>query len=156
MLRRPELIGLTTDWLRMTSEGEVVIKAGGQISHLCCISLVFRRAPVLQRIGFFDSVRVAADLEFIQRLGLAFGERAAPRLRWPLLVGRARADSLTANEDYGLARTGFTAIRRDYHASAEAWHARIRAGEAAPRMPFPLTARRFDAHALILPQGAEG
>lgn len=152
LLRRPELIGLTTDWLRMTSEGEVVIKAGGQISHLCCISLVFRRAPVLERIGFFDSVRVAADLEFIQRLNLAFGERAAPRLRWPLLVGRARADSLTAHEDYGLARTGFTAIRRDYHASAEAWHARIRAGEAAPRMPFPLTTRRFDAHALILPQ----
>ncbi|MBX9751867.1 MAG: glycosyltransferase [Roseococcus sp.] len=150
--RRPELIGLTTDWLRMTSEGEVVIKAGGQISHLCCISLVFRRAPVLERIGFFDSVRVAADLEFIQRLGLGFGERACPRLRWPLLVGRARADSLTAHEDYGLARTGFTAIRRDYHASAEAWHACIRAGEATPRMPFPLTTRRFDAHALILPQ----
>lgn len=152
LLRRPALIGLTTDWLRMTSAGEVIIKAGGQISHLCCISLVFRRAPVLQRIGFFDSVRVAADLEFIQRLGLAFGERAAPRLRWPLLVGRARADSLTAHEDYGLARTGFTAIRRDYHASAEAWHDRIRAEQAAPRMPFPLTTRCFDAHALILPQ----
>ncbi len=152
LLRRPELIGLTTDWLRMTSEGEVIIKAGGQIAHLCCISLVFRRAPVLDRIGFFDSVRVAADLEFIQRLNLAFGERACPRLRWPLLVGRARADSLTAHEDYGLVRTGFTAIRRDYHASAGGWHDRIRAGEVTPRMPFPLTTRRFDAHALILPE----
>ncbi|MEI6161570.1 MAG: glycosyltransferase, partial [Roseococcus sp.] len=152
LLRRPDLIGLTTDWWRMTSEGEIIIKAGGQISHLCCISLVFRRAPVMQRLGFFDSVRIAADLEFIQRLGLAFGERAAPRLRWPLLVGRARAGSLTADAEIGLSRTGFTAIRTDYHAQAETWHARIRAGEAEPCMPFPLAARRFDAHALILPR----
>ncbi|UPY36953.1 glycosyltransferase [Sediminicoccus sp. KRV36] len=151
LLRRPDLIGLTTDWLRMTSEGEIIIKAGGQIAHLCCISLIFRRAAVMERIGFFDSVRVAADLEFIQRIGLAFGERAVPRLRWPLLVGRARADSLTASEEFGLGRTGFTTIRSDYHASAEAWHERIRAGEATPRLPFPLGTRRFAAHALILP-----
>jgi len=157
MLRqRPDLVGLTTDWFRMTSEGGIIIKAGGQIAHLCCISLVFRRAPVLERVGFFDSVRVAADLEFIQRIGLVFGERASPRLRWPLLTGRARADSLTAHVEYGLGRTGFTAIRSDYHARASEFHAAIRAGTADARMPFPLDQRRFAAHPMILPDAWAG
>ncbi|MGK7870623.1 glycosyltransferase [Falsiroseomonas sp. E2-1-a20] len=150
--RRPDLVGLTTDWLRMTSEGRIVVKAGGQISHSCCISLVFRRAPVLERLGFFDSVRIAADLEFIQRMGLVFGSRAVPRLRWPLLFGRARSDSLTANEEFGLSRTGFTPIRAAYHEAAAYFHARIRAGDLGARMPFPLAERRFSAPIDILPE----
>lgn len=151
LLRRPDLMGLTTDWLRMTTPGGIVVKAGGQISHLCCISLVFRREPVLERIGFFDSVRVAADLEFIQRMQLGFGPRAVPRLRWPLLFGRARSDSLTANEEFGISRTVFTATRTAYHAAADVFHARIAAGEAELRMPFPLRDRRFPAPATIMP-----
>jgi hypothetical protein len=92
---RPEVVGLTTDWLRMTSDGEAVVKAGGQNAHVCCISLVFRREPVLRRVGFFDSVRIEGDMEYIRRMGLAFGPDAVLRLRWPLLFGRSRSDSLT-------------------------------------------------------------
>ncbi|MBU8541082.1 glycosyltransferase [Falsiroseomonas tokyonensis] len=150
LLRRPDVMGLTTDWLRMTSDGDIVIKAGGQISHLCCISLVFRRAPVLDKVGFFDSVRIAADLEFIQRIGLTWGARAVPRLRWPLLFGRARSDSLTASEEFGISRTGFTEPRHIYHENSESFHARIKAGEPA-YMPFPLRVRPFVAPKIILP-----
>jgi tetratricopeptide (TPR) repeat protein len=151
LLRHPGLIGLTTDWLRMTTEGEVVIKAGGQIAHLCCISLVFRRLPVLTRIGFFDSVRIAADLELIQRLGLVFGTQNVPRLRWPLLFGRTRSDSLTASEEFGISRIGFTEPREMYHRYADAFHAQIAKGGSA-YMPFPLRHRLFEAPAIILPK----
>ncbi|WP_439598638.1 glycosyltransferase [Falsiroseomonas sp.] len=150
LLRRPDVVGLTTDWLRMTSDGDIVIKAGGQISHLCCISLVFRRDPVIDKVGFFDSVRIAADLEFIQRIGLTYGARAVPRLRWPLLFGRARSDSLTASEEFGISRTGFTEPRHIYHENSESFHARIKAGEPA-YMPFPLRVRPFVAPKIILP-----
>lgn len=149
LLRRPDIVGLTTDWLRMTSDGEIVIKAGGQISHVCCISLMFRRAALAQ-VGFFDSVRVAADLEFIQRLGLVYGASAVPRVRWPLLFGRARADSLTASEEYGLLRTRFTGPRQSYHDAAEGFHEQIRQGDSA-YMPFPLRTRKFAAHPALLP-----
>jgi glycosyltransferase involved in cell wall biosynthesis len=150
LLRHPEVMGLTTDWLRMTTDGDIVIKAGGQISHRCCISLVFRRAPVMDRLGFFDSVRIAADLEFIQRMGLVFGENAVPRLRWPLLFGRARSDSLTASEEFGVSRTGFTEPRQVYHRHSEEFHARIVAGAPA-YLPFPQLEREFKAPAIILP-----
>jgi tetratricopeptide (TPR) repeat protein len=154
LLRRPDIVGLTTDWLRMTSDGEIVIKAGGQISHVCCISLMFRRAAMAQ-VGFFDSVRVAADLEFIQRLGLVYGASSVPRVRWPLLFGRARADSLTASEEYGLLRTRFTGPRQSYHDAAEGFHEQIRQGGSA-YMPFPLRTRKFAAHPALLPDRGLG
>ena len=149
---RPDVVGLTTDWLRMTSDGEVVVKAGGQIAHVCCISLVFRREPVLRRVGFFDSVRIEADMEYIRRMGLAFGPGAVLRLRWPLLFGRSRSDSLTASEEFGLTRTGYTEPRRLYQAAYKAWHARIAAGASSPLLPFPLAERPFTAPAIMLPR----
>ncbi|PSJ65360.1 hypothetical protein C7I84_03180 [Mesorhizobium ephedrae] len=152
LLTRPDLVGLTTDWLRMTTDGNVVIKAGGQISHLCCISLVFRR-EAMEKVGFFDSVRIAADLEFIQRLGLAYGTQAIPRLRWPLLLGRARSDSLTASEEFGLTRFGFSEPRQRYHEKSKLFHSEIQRGDR-PYMPFPLAARKFEADQIILPSRA--
>lgn len=147
----PRLIGLTTDWLRMTSEGEIVIKSGGQISHVCCISLVFRREPAVEKAGFFDSVRIEADMEYIRRLNLLFGEGSVARLRWPLLMGRAHSSSLTASEEYGITRTGFTQPRLDYQAASKAWHTKISSSEADGLMPFPLADRRFDAPEVMLP-----
>jgi glycosyltransferase involved in cell wall biosynthesis len=147
----PGLVGVTTDWLRMTTAGELVIKAGGQISHVCCISLVFRRAAALDRIGFFDSVRIEADMELIRRLTQAFGPRAVARLRWPFLFGRAHSASLTASEEFGITRTGFTEPRRRYQAAQKAWHAQMRARGAPPFLPFPMAARPFEAPALMLP-----
>ncbi len=148
---RSDLIGVTTDWLRMTSDGALMVKAGGQISHVCCISLVFRRTPVLDEIGFFDSVRIEADMEFIRRIRLRFGEAAYARLRWPLLFGRVRSDSLTGNEDYGISRTGFSEPRLQYQAAQAEWHAAIRSGAASPYMAYPLQRRAFPAPAIILP-----
>ncbi|MEL6955404.1 MAG: glycosyltransferase family A protein [Pseudomonadota bacterium] len=148
--RRKDLQALTTDWLRMTTNGNLMVKAGGQISHVCCISLVFRRQQVMDAIGLFDSVRIEADMEYIRRIQLAFGRRALVRLRWPLLFGRVRSDSLTGNEEFGISRTGFSPPRLEYQAHQAAWHDRIRRGDS-PFMPFPLKTRKFDAPGIILP-----
>ena len=150
---RPELVGVTTDWFRMTTDGRVVIKAGGEISHICCISFVFRRREALRAAGFFDSVRIEADMEYIRRLGRILGGQSVARLRWPLLIGRAHSASLTASEEDGVARTGFTAPRLAYQSSYRAWHRRIAAGDSDGRMPFPLGDRRFDAPHSMLPHG---
>lgn len=148
--QRPDVVGLTTDWIRMTTQGEVVIKAGVQIAHVCCISLVFRRQPVVSAIGFFDSVRIEADMEFIRRMTLRFGPSAVLRLRWPLLFGRAHSASLTASEEFGLTRTGFTAPRLAYQAAQRQWHQSIARGQS-PYLEFPLAARCFPAPPIMLP-----
>jgi hypothetical protein len=107
----------------------------------------------MRQLGFFDSVRIEADMEFIRRMRLAFGASAVLRLRWPLLFGRAHADSLTANEEYGITRTGFTGPRLEYQAAQRGWHAAIVDG-ASNYMPFPLARRPFEAPELILPERA--
>nr|GGI01694.1 hypothetical protein GCM10011355_32950 [Aquisalinus luteolus] len=149
--KRPDVMGLTTDWIRMTTNGEIQIKAGGQISHVCCISLVFRRELVLKAIGFFDSVRIEADMEYIRRISLTFGESSILRLRWPLLFGRARSDSLTGNEEFGISRTGFSAPRLEYQLHQANWHREIETGNTTAYMPFPLSERKFKAPGIILP-----
>lgn len=150
LLERPEVMGLTTDWLRMTNEGGLQIKAGGQISHVCCISLVFRRKEVLEGIGFFDSVRIEADMEFIRRIELKFGHQAMKRLRWPLLFGRVRSDSLTGNDEFGITRTGFSPTRVQYQAAQALYHTEIREGRS-PVISFPLAERLFAAPDIMLP-----
>lgn len=147
---RKDIVGLTTDWLRMTNSGNVMVKAGGQISHVCCISLVMRRKEAIDGIGFFDSVRIEADMEYIRRLQLHFGKPAVARLRWPLLFGRARSDSLTGNEEYGISRTGFSEPRLQYQAAQSEWHDAVKKG-ASPFIDFPQRERTFSAPKIILP-----
>jgi glycosyltransferase involved in cell wall biosynthesis len=147
----PKLIGLSTDWFRMDTSGRLIIKAGGQISHVCCISFVFRRQAALDSAGLFDSVRIEADMEYIRRLTLIHGQNAIARLRWPLLIGRAHEESLTANVSYGITRTGFTKPRLDYQKSYKAWHDEIRMGVHNGFMPFPLSERIYKAPNTMLP-----
>lgn len=149
--KNAHVVALTTDWLRITTEGELVVKAGGQISHVCCISIVFRRQEVLDAIGFYDSVRIEADMEYIRRLTVTFGASAVARLRWPLLFGRAHSASLTASQEYGITRVGFTEPRQLYQASQIRWHKDIAYGEAEGVTPFPMPERLFDAPDLMLP-----
>jgi hypothetical protein len=151
LLRQNDVVGLTTDWIRMTSNGDIVVKPGGQIAHVCCISLVFRRKPVLAAQGFFDSVRIEGDMEYIRRMSLCFGQDAVLRLRWPLLFGRSRSDSLTASEEFGLTRTGYTEPRRQYQAAYKEWHKKVVAGASA-LLSFPLPERKFFAPPIMLPE----
>lgn len=150
LMAHPGIVGLTTDWLRMTTDGDMVIKAGGQIVHVSCISLVFRRKQVMDRIGFFDSVRIEADMEYIRRMTRIFGAPAVPRLRWPLLFGRSHSASLTASEEFGLTRTGYTEPRVRYQAAYKAWHKTIEPNSKAV-MPFPLDSRIYEAPTIMLP-----
>ena len=149
--QRKDIIGLTTDWVRMTTEGDFVIKSGAQISHLCCISFVFRREEVISQVGLFDSVRIEADMEYIKRIGIVFGTDRVARLRWPLLLGRAHDASLTANSEYGITRTGFTTPRLDYQKAYKIWHQQIADGESG-FLPFPLSERIYSAPQMMLPE----
>ena len=151
LLKKPNVMALTTDWIRMSTDGQIIVKAGGQIAHVCCISIVFRRAEVLNSIGLYDSVRIEADMEYIRRMRIVFGTENVLRLRWPLLFGRAHSESLTASEEYGITRTGFTEPRLNYQASYKKWHHKIKKGEIAA-LPFPMTKRVFEAPSVMLPE----
>ena len=107
---------------------------------------MFRRARVLERVGFWDSVRFGADTEFWRRLQAVFGPDAVAELPELLAIGRIREGSLTRapGSAYAGVKTG---ARRAYELAWRNWHAT--AAPEALRLPFPLAARPFGAPAIL-------
>ncbi|MBI4921059.1 MAG: glycosyltransferase family 2 protein [Devosia nanyangense] len=64
-------------------------------------SLLFRREPVLEKVGGWDTARFAADSEFQQRISIAFGWNAVRSVPLPLSLVRYAETSLTASNAFG-------------------------------------------------------
>ena len=146
---RPEIVAVTTNWVRMTTEGSMVLQNKNHYSYRACISTVFRREEMLQRSGFFDSVRAEGDGEFENRIKILFGEHRVVNYPWPLCFGRVRPGSITASEEFGLIRGRGRPVREEYRKAYRKWHKEIGNGHDG-YMPFPIRARPFEAPGLIL------
>jgi glycosyltransferase involved in cell wall biosynthesis len=77
-------------------------------------SLMFRRAQVLENIGYWDTVRFAADSEYKKRITAVFGKDAVVDLdSGPLSFPRQSSGSLTGSSAFGY--KGFLAgVRKEY------------------------------------------
>ena len=106
-------------------------------------SLLFDGAAVLPALGGFDSVRKAADTEFIRRIEARFSPGSVTVLAEPLAVVQTTPDSLSRN-DFGMLRR--SPAREAYRVGFEGWHARIASGATSARLepparaPFPAPA----------------
>ena len=113
--------------------------------QICHISLVFRKSLV-EKIGYFDTVRYSADGEFRSRLIAVFGQESVPTLNLNLYKARYRTDSLTSSGDgkhFSLVNNEVVYAknekRQQYANSYAFWHAR----ESQRYLPFPLMKRLF-------------
>jgi len=112
-------------------------------------TLMFRRRPVVERLGYWDSVRKAADSEFISRMKLAFDTEirsVSPGV--PLTFALLEQESLSGRD---LFRGFLHPERKIYQARYREWHAQIESGEVSPYMPEGEAARRFMAPPSFLP-----
>lgn len=85
-------------------------------------SLMFRREAVLEKVGYWDRVRFAADSEFKNRLIAVFGKQAIVDLEnGPLSFPMQSSNSLTANSKFGY--NGFLmGVRKEYRESYGYYH----------------------------------
>lgn len=111
----------------------------GRYLHANLASLMFRREPVLSRIGYWDSVRFGGDIEFIKRLKKAFGETKVARVKpGPVELARESEASLTGNARFGY--PGYLmGARKEY---AEASAAFLESGQSL-KIEFPQSRRSF-------------
>ncbi|MDX1383023.1 MAG: glycosyltransferase [Thermoanaerobaculia bacterium] len=128
--------------MRISDSGDLVVGSGFQLTPL---SLMIRRRPVLDRLGFFDSVRVSADTELHRRLEATFGEESVVAWDAALLFMAAHADSLTGGGPFAITWRGLGPVRLRYRAGFRQWHRRIRVRGEDPRVAFPPTRRPFPA-----------
>ncbi len=112
-------------------------------------SLMFRRKPVMECIGWYDSVRAAGDGEFHLRMERAFGRNSIRKIDKLLSFVSWSDTSLSGggafqiDSDLGL----FSPTRSAYRKAFGLWH------ETTDRlyMPFPLEKRPFPIPENLLP-----
>jgi hypothetical protein len=97
----PDMKACSVRWQRVIEGRSDRVLMEGKSSRMALISLMIKRAPVLDKAGFFDCVRIAADSEYVARLGRIFGRKAVRNLRHILYTGLLREGSLTTGNAGG-------------------------------------------------------
>lgn len=150
LLAHPERIGVWTDWVRMHGDGHFYFKVqwGGTYQHEAVATLMIRRRDVLDRIGYWDSVRFAADTEFLFRIKRVYGKEAVPKMSMPTVISLFHENSLTNNPLTGISEGGLSPVRQRYRDAWGQWHMHH---DAPLYMPFPLSERLYPADEEMLP-----
>lgn len=142
LLDHPFVIANTSEHARLT-ENLNFYRRGRPGSYIFSnmSSLMFRREPILRKIGFWDPVRFAADSEFIRRIQKAFGRLNLVHVKTgPLSFPRQAANSLTGSSKFGYngflmgARKEYAEAHRYYHAHSKD----IRYPKDRKHRPFPV------------------
>ncbi|RSM67469.1 glycosyl transferase family 2 [Actinoplanes sp. ATCC 53533] len=142
LLDNRRLVATTSDGLGV-SEELLVTRPGVRHSRFNPSSLLFRRAQVMGRLGYFDPVRKAADSEYIGRMRAVFGEHAVRHLDAPpLALIRLALGSLSRAE---IRPYWMHPARTAYMSAYQQWHSRIAARGADPLRPRDGGRRPFAA-----------
>lgn len=146
LLEHPDLVGTVVDTLNVT-EQLVLTRPGRDLLVPIPTQMMFRRQPVMSRIGYFDGVRKAADTEYQRRIEAVFGPASVHRLgEAAYALHRVRSGSLS-EPDFGpgWVHPGRTA----YWAAYGVWHEQIRTGRRKPYLPREPARRPFAVPAHI-------
>jgi len=113
------------------------------------VSAMFHVGTIRERLGHWDSVRKAADTEFILRYqALVQGEEPLEVSEAPLTLSLVSSSNLSM-DDF---RLGYRSPDRvAYRDSYEHWHKKIESGQHSGHLPFPQAERAFPAPLRFLP-----
>ena len=127
--------------LRIDENGNIMYKGKGVIRR-ACISLMCRR-EVFDQIGFFDSIRVGADTEFIERIVAHWGDGALLHDPLPTMFMLQHSSSLTGGGPFHISWRSITGPRLAHHSEFRFWHKRIKYGNENPYVSNSLGSRPF-------------
>ncbi|MDX5474078.1 MAG: glycosyltransferase [Bacillaceae bacterium] len=148
ILKNPHVIANTSQLVRATPELSFYRRGlPGSYIFSNMSSLLFRREIVVEKLGYWDSVRFGADAEFKRRLKKQFGEDSIIDLETgPLSFARQAEGSLTASSAFGYHGYMFGA-RKEYRESHDLFHAL----SLDLRYDFPQQSRPFAIPEPMLP-----
>jgi glycosyltransferase involved in cell wall biosynthesis len=150
LLEDRQLMATTSDGVSVTDD-LVLTRPGFRSGRFNPSSLLLRRTAVMDRLGYFDRLRKAADSEYIGRMQAVFGPDSVLHLdSAPLALIRLSAGSLSRAE---IRASYMHPARVGYSSSYRLWHERIAAGEASAWRPRDGSDRPFAAPAHLLGLG---
>lgn len=130
-------------YFRIDETGNVIFRGKGALRN-ACISLLCKK-EVLEQIGFFDSLRVGADTEFVERIQAYFGKETLIEDPIPSMFMLQHSSSLTGGGKFHISWRSITDYRLAHHSSFRGWHRKITNGGKSPYVPRILRVRPFYA-----------
>lgn len=148
LIKNPNVIANTSEQVRATPDLEFHRRGKpGVYVFQNMSSLMFRRKNVMEKLGYWDSVRFGADSEFVMRLRIVFGENAFVQLSsGPLALQRQAEGSLTTSSKFGFPNF-FMGARKEYRDSQNYFYTR----SESLRYDYPLSKRPFPVPYPMLP-----
>ena len=140
---KPNSKAIWHKYFRIDELGNIIFRGKGALRN-ACISLLYKK-EILQKIGYFDSLRVGADTEFIERIQAYFGEDALIEDPIPSMFMLQHSSSLTGGGKFHISWRSITDYRLAHHSSFREWHRKISSGKKSAYMPRILRVRPFNA-----------
>ncbi|MEC5425934.1 glycosyltransferase [Virgibacillus sp. C22-A2] len=152
LIENKHIIANTSEHARLTEELKLYRRGTpGKYIFPNMSSIMFRRAQVIEKVGFWDSVRFAADGEFKRRLIKVFGKHAYVDLKTgPLSLPRQSVSSLTGSSAFGY-NGFFMGVRKEYVESFEFYHKHAE----TLYYPFPQVSRPYSVPEPMWPKREE-
>ncbi len=144
LIDNPSVMGCTTQQARTSSDlGFTRWTGAGHFIIPNTASFLFRRAPMREHLGYWDTARFSADQELIRRVKRHFGRKAVVDLAsGPLAFQRDSGSSIVADDALGI--NGFLfGARKEYHDAQQYHHASgaaLKYGKDPAQRPFPAPA----------------
>lgn len=125
LIAHPKIVANFSQQVRMTNDFKFYRRGKPGIYVFPNMSsFMFRKKKVLDKLGYWDSVRFAGDSEFVKRTKLIFGEKAVVELdTGPLSFQRQTSTSLTGDSAFGFPGF-FMGVRKEYAEVHEDYHRR--------------------------------
>ena len=143
LIQYPAAQGVINDYFRIDENNNIPYRGNGSI-RMACISLLLRK-EAQEKIGFFDSLRVGADTEFIERLQAVYGESALIRDRIPSMFMTQHSSSLTGGGPFHISWRSIAGDRLQHHSAFREWHKKIKVGNSAGYISKNIHYRPFAA-----------
>ncbi|MFG6119274.1 glycosyltransferase family 2 protein [Thalassobacillus sp. B23F22_16] len=152
LIDNPDIIANTSGHARLTEDLKLYRRGTpGKYIFPNMSSIMFRREPVIEKVGYWDSVRFAADGEFKRRLVKTFGKEKYVDLETgPLSLPRQSVSSLTGSSAFGY-NGFFMGVRKEYVESLEHHHRQA----DSLYYPYPQTTRPFPVPEPMWPEREE-
>ncbi|WP_303427869.1 glycosyltransferase family 2 protein [Shimia thalassica] len=140
----PDVMGCTSEQARSLEDLSFSkVRGTGQFIVFNTSSFLYRREPVREALGYWDTVRFGADNEFIRRMQVAFGKASFKKIpTGPLSFQREAESSITTDPVMGLGGAYF-GVRKEYYDAHIRHHqdpANIKYTGNPDERPFPVPA----------------
>lgn len=152
LIKNPKLVATISNWIRVADDGNIFARSIYPLNRLNPSSPLFRRKIVMEKIGFWDSVRTGADSEFLHRLKLQFGQKSVLKISPPLAIGAHHENSLMNAPETGFTSQSIPVDRLDYWESWCQWHIdTLKTKQSLYLAPFSVqNMRKFDSPTSLL------